>query len=124
MSVSGLAAASDPDSCWERWPSDWLTDTTAFLVPPPVASVHESSLTKQLFHSAWTCRWFLRGQDGHASVCDLDLLHVLPLDHLTMWTLNPTNVFLFRCVDASLFEGLICVNYSQPSKTVSVDLIC
>lgn len=57
--ICGSAAASDPDSCWEWWPSDWLTDTTAFLVPPPVASVHESSLTKQLFHSAWTCQWFL-----------------------------------------------------------------
>lgn len=32
------------------------------------------------------------------SVCGLVLLHVLPLDHLTVWTLNRTrlfNVFFF-----------------------------
>lgn len=30
------------------------------------------------------CQWFLQGQDGHVSVCGLVLLHVLPLDHLSV----------------------------------------
>lgn len=60
---------------WRRWFS--CASTCCYLcmnLPSQSNFLHVDS----------TCQRFLQGQDGHVSVCGLVLLHVLPLDHLSV----------------------------------------